>query len=194
MRKSEKTRRTLETDIKLILNIDGRGKSNIKTGIGFFDHMLTLFSKHGLFDLEVDCQGDLHVDGHHTVEDIGIVLGKAFKDALGDKKGIRRYSHVYTPMDESLTCIVVDISGRPYLAFDVDFTREKVGEFDTELVEEFLRGFVNSSKITLHVKLVEGKNTHHIIESIFKGLGRALDKATVIDERINGVMTTKGVI
>ncbi|AFS78763.1 imidazole glycerol phosphate dehydratase HisB [Gottschalkia acidurici 9a] len=194
MRTSTKLRKTSETDIKVSLNIDGTGKSNINTGIGFLDHMLILFSKHGLFDLEVKCEGDLHIDGHHTVEDIGITLGQAFKEAVGDKKGIVRYADTLTPMDECLSLVVLDLGGRAYLALDVEYSRDKVGDFDTELVEEFFRGFVNHCEINLHIKMLSSGNTHHMIESIFKGFGRTLDKATRIDERIEGVMSTKGVI
>ncbi|KNF10169.1 imidazoleglycerol-phosphate dehydratase HisB [Gottschalkia purinilytica] len=194
MRISEKTRKTSETNIKVSLNIDGKGKSNIKTGIGFFDHMLILFSRHGLFDLEVECEGDLYIDGHHTVEDIGITMGIAFKEALGDKVGIVRYANTFTPMDECLSLVVLDLGGRPYLALDAQYPRETVGDFDTELVEEFFRGFVNNCGINLHVKMLSSGNTHHMIEAIFKGFGRALDTATKIDERIQGVMSTKGVI
>lgn len=194
MRRVEKMRRTLETDIKISFNIDGSGKSNINTGIGFFDHMLILFSKHGFFDLDVVCKGDLYVDGHHTVEDIGILLGEVIKSSLGNKERIKRYGHVYSPMDESLSLIAIDICGRPYLSFDVEFSRESIGDFDTELVEEFFRGVVNNSGITLHIKMISGTNTHHMIESIFKGFGRALDIATVIEKRAQGVMSTKGVL
>ncbi|WP_429079557.1 imidazoleglycerol-phosphate dehydratase HisB [Brassicibacter mesophilus] len=194
MRTSEKQRKTLETNIKLKLNIDGTGKSNIKTGIGFLDHMIILFSKHGLIDLDLECEGDLYIDGHHTVEDIGITLGQAFKEAVGDKKGIARYANTFTPMDECLSLVVVDIGGRPYLSMDVEFKKEKVGDLDTELVEEFFRGFVINSGINLHIKVLDSGNTHHMIEAIFKGFGRALDVATRIDERIQGVMSTKGVI
>lgn len=194
MRTSEILRTTSETNIKIKLNIDGTGKSKIDTGIGFLDHMLILFSKHGLFDLEVKCAGDLHIDGHHTTEDIGIALGQAFKEAVGDKKGMVRYADTLTPMDECLSLVVLDLGGRAYLALDVEFTRDKVGDFDTELVEEFLRGFVNHSESNVHIKMLSSGNTHHMIESIFKGFGRTLDKATRIDERIEGVMSTKGVI
>ena len=194
MRISEKQRKTLETNINLILNIDGTGKSNIKTGIGFLDHMLILFSKHGLIDLDLECEGDLYIDGHHTVEDIGITLGQAFKEAVGDKKGIVRYANTFTPMDECLSLVVVDIGGRPYLSMDVDFKKEKVGDLDTELIKEFFRGFVFNSGINLHIKMLDGGNTHHMIEAIFKGFGRTLDTATRIDERIQGVMSTKGVL
>lgn len=176
------------------MNIDGTGKSNIKTGIGFLDHMIILFSKHGLIDLDLECEGDLYIDGHHTVEDIGITLGQAFKEAVGDKKGIARYANTFTPMDECLSLVVVDIGGRPYLSMDVEFKKEKVGDLDTELVEEFFRGFVINSGVNLHIKMLDSGNTHHMIEAIFKGFGRALDAATRIDERIQGVMSTKGVI
>ena len=156
--------------------------------------MLTLFTKHGFLDLQVKCDGDIDVDFHHSVEDIGIVLGQAFKEAVGDKAGIRRYATVYTPMDESLSRISIDISGRPYLYFDVNIPTEKVGQFDTELVEEFFRAFVNQAAVTLHVELLHGQNSHHIIESVFKGFGRVLDEATTIDERIKGVRSTKGML
>ncbi|WP_425446403.1 imidazoleglycerol-phosphate dehydratase HisB [Dethiothermospora halolimnae] len=194
MRSIKKSRKTSETHIELEFNIDGSGESDIDTGIGFFDHMLQLFSKHGLFDLKLHCKGDLEVDGHHTVEDIGILLGKGLNEALGDKKGIKRYSNIYTPMDEALSLIAMDISGRPYLSWNIEFSRDKVGNFDTELAEEFFRAFVMNSKITLHASMITGYNTHHMIESIFKGLGRALDMGTTIDSRIDGVMSTKGVI
>lgn len=194
MRKSKIERKTTETDIKLSLNIDGSGQQNINTGVGFFDHMLQLMTKHGLFDLDVQCNGDIHVDFHHTVEDIGIVLGKAFNEAMGEKIGIARYQTEFTPMDESLSVVSIDISGRAYLVFNVKYNNEKVGDFDTELVEEFFRAFVNYAKITLHINLYYGSNTHHIIESIFKGFGRAMRKSLSIDKNIQGVMSTKGVI
>lgn len=194
MRKAKVKRKTLETDIELELLIDGMGNSCIETGIGFLDHMLTLFTKHGLFDLELKCVGDLEVDGHHTVEDVGIVIGKAFKEGLGNKEGIKRYGSVFTPMDESLSHVILDVSGRPYLSFEVEFKKDKVGQFETELVEEFFRGFVNHSGITLHIKMISGTNIHHIIESIFKGFGRCLDIASTKDSRIEGVMSTKGEI
>ncbi len=194
MRKADKKRKTAETNIELILNIDGKGKSDINTGIGFMDHMLTLLAKHGLFDIKLKCKGDLDVDFHHTVEDIGIVLGTAFKEALGTKEGIRRYSDKYTPMDESLCLVVIDISGRPHLSFNVNFEKDKVGVFDTELIKEFFLAFVNTCGMTLHIKKVYGENTHHIIEAVFKGFGRTLDEATQIDSRIDGILSTKGVI
>ncbi len=194
VRIAEKSRKTFETDIKLRFNIDGSGDARVDTGIGFLNHMLELFTKHGLFSLDVKCKGDLNVDGHHTVEDIGIVLGETVKDALGDKKGIIRYASLFTPMDEALSLVAIDISGRPHLTFDVEFENERVGNFETELVKEFFTAFVNTSKITLHIKMINGGNTHHMIESIFKGFGRTLDIATLIDDRITGVMSTKGVI
>ncbi len=194
MRKIEKNRKTLETDVKVSLNIDGQGNGSIETGIGFLDHMLILFTKHGIFDLNLKCVGDLQVDDHHSVEDIGITLGIAFKEALGNKAGIKRYANIYTPMDECLSLIAMDISGRPYLSFNVEFKKDKVGHFDTELVEEFFRGFVNHSGITLHIKMINNGNIHHMIESIFKGFGRALCEACSINERVKGVMSTKGVI
>lgn len=194
MRKAKVKRKTGETNIELYLNVDGEGKSRIETGIGFFDHMLTLMTKHGFINLDVKCEGDLHVDFHHTVEDTGIVLGQAFREALDDKAGIRRYASVFTPMDESLSQVSIDISGRPYLYFKADIPAEKVGQFDTELVEEFFRGFVNHAAVTLHIELLHGENSHHIIESIFKGFGRAIDEATMIDERIRGVRSTKGML
>ncbi|OHW62251.1 imidazoleglycerol-phosphate dehydratase [Andreesenia angusta] len=194
MRTAESSRKTFETDIEVSINLDGAGASEIETGIGFFDHMLILFSKHGLFDLKVKCAGDLYIDGHHTVEDIGITMGSVFKEALGGKEGIVRYAHTFTPMDEVLTLVAVDLGGRPYLSIDAEYSRDYIGEFDTELVEEFFRGFVNSAGINLHIKVMTGGNAHHVVESIFKGFGRALDTATKKDERIKGVMSTKGVI
>lgn len=194
MRNATIARKTKETDIEITLNLDGQGIGKIETGIGFFDHMLDLMTKHGFLDLVVKCDGDLDVDGHHSVEDIGIVLGQVFKQAIGDKSGIKRYGTVFTPMDESLSFISIDISGRPYLHFEADIPSAKVGEFDTELVEEFFRAFVNQAGVTLHIKLFHGKNSHHIIESIFKGFGRVLDQATALDERIEGILSTKGML
>lgn len=191
---AEITRKTMETDITLKLDLDSNGKSEINTGIGFLDHMLNLMSKHGLLNLYVKCQGDLEVDTHHTVEDLGIVLGKALKEAIGDKAGIKRYSTVFTPMDEALSMVSIDISGRSFLKFDVCLTREYVGDFETETLKEFFIALANNAGITLHIKLLYGENNHHIIESIFKGLGRALKEATTIDESIKGVMSTKGTL
>lgn len=192
MRKVQINRKTNETDISLSLNIDGAGNANIHTGIGFFDHMLILMCKHGFLDIDLKCTGDIEVDNHHTVEDIGIVLGDAFKEAIGDKVGIKRYSTVFTPMDESLSQISMDISGRPYLHFDVTFEREYVGKLETELIEEFFRAFINHAQVTLHIQLKYGTNTHHMIESIFKGFGRAIDQGTSFEDRIEGVLSTKG--
>lgn len=189
---AEITRQTAETSITASLNLDGTGRSEITTGIGFFDHMLILFAKHGFFDLNVNALGDLHIDGHHTVEDTGIVLGQALFKALGDKSGIKRYGTVFVPMDEALVMVSLDISGRPFLAFDVEIPTERIGTFDSELVEEFLRALVVHAGLTLHVRLITGKNAHHIVEGVFKALGRALDEATSRDERIVGVMSTKG--
>lgn len=189
---AENKRKTSETDIRLSINIDGVGKGYINTGIGFFDHMLTLFKKHGMLDLDIIAKGDLQVDGHHTVEDVGIVIGQALKEALGDKKSIKRYGSSYVPMDEALALVVIDLSGRPYLVFQADFTNNKVGDMDTELVEEFFRAFVSNAGVNLHIKVLHGSNNHHVIEAIFKAFGRALDEATMLDERIDGVMSTKG--
>lgn len=192
MRKSQISRTTTETNINVKIDLDGKGNCRLDTGVPFFDHMLNLWARHGMLDLEIEAQGDIEIDDHHTVEDIGICLGRAISDALGDKAGIRRYGTAFVPMDEALAMVVVDISGRAYLAFDVPMPTQKVGDFDTELVEEFLRAFANQCQMTLHVRLLTGKNTHHIIEAIFKGLGRAVREAVSIDERIEGVMSTKG--
>ncbi|MGI6716888.1 MAG: imidazoleglycerol-phosphate dehydratase HisB [Eubacteriales bacterium] len=195
MREYKITRKTNETDIVLSLNLDGTGKSVISTGNGFFDHMLTLFSCHSRFDLEVKCDGDTYVDFHHSCEDIGISLGKAFKEALGSKAGIKRYGNIILPMDEALILCAVDISGRAYLNFDVTLPSARVGDFDTELVEEFMTAFVRESGITLHIKKIYGKNTHHIIEGIFKALARTLKTAVSVDESLSGeVPSTKGVL
>lgn len=190
----ESKRSTAETNINLSFNIDGTGETNIKTGVGFLDHMLVLFTKHGLFDLSVLCDGDLEVDQHHTVEDVGIVLGQAFQSAIGTKEGINRYATVTTPMDESLSTISMDISGRPCLVYHVEGLKDKVGNFDTELVQEFFQGFVNHAQLTLHISLHYGENTHHMIESIFKGFGRALSEASTKNELIKGVPSTKGLL
>lgn len=187
-------RATGETDIQVTIQVDGAGQSNVDTGIGFFNHMLTLWAKHGFFDLTVSATGDLEVDCHHTVEDTGIVLGQALLSAIGDKRGIHRYGTAFVPMDEALVMVSLDISGRPYLVFDVDLPKGQVGQFDTEMTEEFLRAFCVHAGVTLHVRMLSGKNSHHIIEAIFKALGRALDEATRQDERISGVMSTKGTL
>lgn len=195
MRSSEIKRKTKETDISLSLTLDGSGKSEIDTGVGFFDHMLTLFASHGMFDLVVRCNGDLEVDAHHTVEDVGICLGKAFAEALGDMKGIKRYADKIIPMDESLILCALDISGRPHLSLDLEVPAKRVGNFDTELVSEFFLAFVRNAKMTLHIKKLAGRNTHHIIEGCFKAFGRALDEAVMIDSRREGVLpSTKGVL
>ena len=195
MRTSEMKRTTGETDISLSLNLDGKGDSTIDTGCGFLDHMLTLFAKHGRFDLYVYCKGDTQVDYHHTVEDIGITLGKAFCQALGDKKGIIRYGNMVLPMDESLILSAVDISGRDYLGYDLPIPTEKVGDFDTELVEEFWLGFVRNAVITLHIRKLAGTNSHHIIEGAFKSVARSLKAAVKIDsEFADEIPSTKGVL
>ena len=195
MRTYEFTRKTAETSISLSLNLDGTGKSVIDTGCGFLNHMLTLFASHGRFDLNVSCVGDVDVDDHHTVEDIGICLGEAFKQALGDKKGIIRYGQMILPMDESLILTAVDISGRSYLAYDLEIPTEKVGTFDTELVEEFWLAFVRKAELTLHLQQLAGSNSHHIIEGCFKSAARALRQAVAIDEaRKDEIPSTKGVL
>lgn len=185
-------RSTKETSIEISLNMDGRGDNKINTGVGFFDHMLEQVSKHGFMDLEIKAKGDLKVDYHHTVEDVGILLGQAIAKALGDKKGIIRYATIFTPMDEALSMVSLDISGRPYLHYDVEYIGERTGEFEVQLVEEFFRALAFNSGITLHIRSLYGRNDHHIIESIFKAFGRALDMATGEDPRIEGVMSTKG--
>lgn len=187
-------RNTGETQIKLQLQIDGEGKSNINTPVPFLNHMLDLWTKHGVFDLTVDAQGDVEIDDHHTTEDIGICLGNALKDALGDKKGIKRYGNAFVPMDETLAQVVVDLSNRPHLEFRAELPSAKVGTFDTENVHEFLWKFALESRMNLHVIVHYGTNTHHIIEAIFKALARALDEATTIDPRIKGVPSTKGLL
>ena len=195
MRTSQFTRNTTETKISIKLNLDGSGQSDISTGCGFLDHMLTLFSRHGRFDLNVRCAGDTQVDYHHTVEDIGIALGTAFSQALGDKRGICRYGDTLLPMDEALILTAVDISGRSYLGFDLPIPTQKVGEFDTELVEEFWLGFVRKAELTLHFKELAGSNSHHIIEGAFKSAARSLKKAVLIDPSYaDEIPSTKGVL
>lgn len=194
MRKHSISRTTAETSITLDFSIDGTGISSIDSGVGFLDHMLILMTKHGLFDLTLSCEGDLNVDQHHTVEDIGISLGQVFYQALGNKEGITRYATATTPMDEALSYVSLDISGRPYFVYNVDGLTDKVGSFDTELVEEFFQAFVSHAKVTLHINLVYGKNTHHMIESIFKGFGRTLDESSRQNPRIKGVPSTKGTL
>jgi len=187
-------RQTAETTITLRLNVDGTGTSCIATGVGFLDHMLTLFAKHGLFDLEVTCAGDTHVDAHHTTEDIGICLGQAFAQALGDKRGISRYGHIVLPMEESLVTVAVDLSGRNYLVFQAPIPASKIGEFDSELVEDFWYAFASNALCNFHVLLHYGRNSHHIAEAIFKAAARALRTATALDPRQTGVPSTKGVL
>lgn len=195
MRTAEINRKTNETDIKLSLNLDGTGKSEIDTGCGFLDHMLTLFARHGGFDLTVSCKGDTYVDYHHTVEDIGIALGDAFKSALGDMRGITRYGSFILPMDESLIMTAVDISGRSHLSYDLTIPAQKVGDFDTEIAEEFYLGFVRHAAVTLHIKELSGTNSHHIIEGAFKSVARSLAAAVKIDEnRKDEIPSTKGVL
>lgn len=188
------TRNTKETDIHVILNLDGTGKADIHTGIGFFDHMLEGFSRHGFFDLKCMVDGDLEVDGHHTVEDTGIVLGQAIKEALGNKNGIRRYGSFILPMDDALALCAIDLCGRPYFAFECDFTAEKVGGLDTELVREFFYAVSYSAGMNLHIRMMSGINNHHMIEAIFKAFAKALDQAVGIDERVTGVLSTKGTL
>lgn len=195
MRTSAIERNTAETKIKLSLNLDGTGESTVNTGCGFLDHMLTLFAKHGRFDLTVKCDGDTNVDYHHTVEDIGIVLGTAFSEALGDKKGIERYGDIILPMDEALILTAVDLSGRAYLGFDLEIPTEKVGDFDTELVKEFWLGFVRTAGCTLHIKQLAGENSHHIIEGAFKSAARSFSKAVKINSDYKDeIPSTKGVL
>ena len=195
MRTARIRRRTAETDITLSLTIEGTGKSDIATGCGFLDHMLTLFARHGRFDLAVTCQGDTHIDDHHTVEDIAICLGDAFAEALGDKRGITRYASTLLPMDEALILTAVDISGRGMLCCDIDIPTEKVGAFDTQLTEEFLLALTRRADITLHVRQLAGRNSHHIIEGLFKSLARTLSAAAAIDSRAAGeIPSTKGVL
>ena len=195
MRRSEINRKTAETKISLELELDGSGKSDIATGVGFLDHMLTLFARHGRFDLSVKCDGDTYVDDHHSVEDIGICLGQAFANALGEMRGINRYANIILPMDETLILCAVDISGRAYLGFEADFTSEKIGTFDTELVEEFFAAFVRTSNVTLHIRQLAGRNSHHIAEGMFKAFARTMKDAVAVDEKFAGeIPSTKGVL
>jgi len=188
------TRTTSETDVKVTLNLDGTGNGSVQTGMPFLDHMLVLFAKHGIFDLEVACKGDLHIDAHHSVEDIGICLGLALDKALGDKKGIVRFAHSYFPMDETLARVAVDLSGRPYLVYNAKVERERTGDLDSELMEEFWKAVVTHARVNLHIELLYGRNTHHIFEAIFKAAARALSLATRIEPRMQGVPSTKGVL
>jgi imidazoleglycerol-phosphate dehydratase len=187
-------RNTSETKVSVILNLDGAGVGNIQTGVQFMDHMLNLFAKHGLFDLEVSCQGDLGIDAHHSVEDIGICLGLALEKALASKEGIVRFAHSYFPMDETLVRVAVDLSGRPFLVYNVKVDRERVGELESDLIEEFWKAVVTHARLNLHIELLYGRNPHHIFEAVFKAAARALSLATRIDSRVQGVPSTKGVI
>ncbi|TWI60005.1 imidazoleglycerol-phosphate dehydratase HisB [Halalkalibacter nanhaiisediminis] len=193
-RRAKIERNTGETQIKLDFTIDGEGKSELETGVPFLTHMLDLFTKHGHYNLTVDANGDTEVDDHHTTEDIGIVLGQAIKEALGDKKGIRRYGNAFVPMDDTLAQVVVDLSNRPHLEFRAEFPKEKVGTFDTELVHEFMWKLALEARMNLHIIVHYGHNTHHMIEAVFKALARALDEATSIDDRVKGVPSTKGLL
>lgn len=191
-RNANVVRKTKETDITLSINMDGTGKSNISTGVGFFDHMLEGFSKHGFFDLDVKVNGDLQVDAHHTVEDTGIVLGQAISEAIGDKKGIKRYGSFILPMDDALVLCAIDLCGRPYFQFDLEFPTEKIGSFDTELIREFFYAISYKCGMNLHMKMFSGINSHHIAEAAFKAFAKALDQAVSFDDRIDGILSTKG--
>jgi len=193
-RDAEVTRNTLETQISVKLNLDGTGNSRLATQVPFLDHMLDQVARHGVFDLEVEARGDLHIDAHHTVEDVGITFGQALAKAVGDKKGVRRYGHAYVPLDEALTRVVIDLSGRPGLEFNVDFARARIGDFDVDLVHEFFQGFVNHALVTLHVDNLRGTNAHHQAETAFKAFGRALRMAVEPDPRTSGVPSTKGTL
>jgi imidazoleglycerol-phosphate dehydratase len=193
MRKAEVTRNTLETQITVKLDLDGGGRSTLATGIGFFDHMLDQVARHGMLDLEIAAKGDLHIDAHHTVEDVGITFGQAFARALGDKTGVRRYGHAYVPLDEALSRVVIDLSGRPGLVFEIPFARGLIGDFDVDLVHEFFQGFANHAQVTLHIDNLRGANAHHQAETAFKAFGRALRMAAEPDPRMTGVLpSTKG--
>jgi imidazoleglycerol-phosphate dehydratase len=195
MRSAKVTRNTLETKISVEVNLDGTGKVKLDTGLPFLEHMLDQIARHGLLDLDINAKGDLHIDAHHTVEDIGITLGQAFYQAIGDKKGLRRYGHAYVPLDEALSRVVLDISGRPGLAFNVEFVRSNIGEFEVDLIREFFQGFVNHALVTLHIDNLAGDNAHHQAETVFKAFGRALRAALEIDPRMAGVMpSTKGTL
>ncbi|MBO4394692.1 MAG: imidazoleglycerol-phosphate dehydratase HisB [Spirochaetales bacterium] len=195
MRSSEIRRTTAETDIRLSINLDGTGKAEISTGVGFLDHMLTLFARHGIFDLSVNCQGDTYVDDHHSVEDIAIALGQAIRKALADKRGIFRYGDITLPMDEALVLVAVDVSGRGMLCYNAEFRTEKIGTFDTELVEEFFQALAVNSGITMHIRLLDGKNSHHIAEAMFKAAARALRKAVAMDpDAMDDIPSTQGVL
>lgn len=193
MRIAEVNRNTLETQITVSINLDGSGTSTLNSGLGFLDHMLDQIARHGMMDISIEARGDLHIDAHHTVEDIGITLGQAFSKAIGDKKGLRRYGHAYVPLDEALSRVVLDISGRPGLEFNVEFSRGRIGEFDVDLIHEFFQGFVNHALVTLHIDNLRGDNAHHQSETVFKAFGRALRMAVEADPRMAGIMpSTKG--
>jgi imidazoleglycerol-phosphate dehydratase len=193
MRIAEVSRNTLETQISVSINLDGTGASNFATGLAFLDHMLDQIARHGMMDISIEAKGDLHIDAHHTVEDIGITLGQAFAKAVGDKKGVRRYGHAYVPLDEALSRVVLDVSGRPGLEFGVEFTRARIGEFDVDLIHEFFQGFTNHALVTLHIDNLRGDNAHHQAETIFKAFGRALRMAVELDPRMVGILpSTKG--
>jgi imidazoleglycerol-phosphate dehydratase len=195
MRQADISRNTLETQIRVVLGLDGTGRCSLDTGLPFLEHMLDQVARHGLVDLEIQAKGDLHIDAHHTAEDIGITLGQAFAKAVGDKKGIRRYGHAYVPLDEALSRVVIDLSGRPGLEFHVDFTRARIGDFDVDLFREFFQGFVNHAGVTLHVDNLRGVNAHHQAETVFKAFGRALRMALEVDDRMGGAMpSTKGTL
>jgi imidazoleglycerol-phosphate dehydratase len=185
-------RKTKETDIRLRLDLDGEGKSRISTGIGFFDHMLTAFATHGRFDVDLRCKGDLHVDAHHSVEDVGIALGQALREALGDKKGIVRFGHAYVPLDEALSRCVIDLSGRPYLHYDVRFKARQIGTMPTELFEDFFWAMADHARLSIHLEAIRGRNAHHIAETLFKSASRALSMAVALDPRVKGIPSTKG--
>ena len=193
-RQAQVTRNTNETQISVSINLDGSGKSRLATGIGFLDHMLDQIARHGVFDIEISAKGDLHIDAHHTVEDVGITLGQAFAKALGDKAGVRRYGHAYVPLDEALSRVVVDLSGRPGLDMKIDFVRARIGEFDVDLTREFFQGFVNHALVTLHIDNLKGDNAHHQAETAFKAFGRSLRMAVELDPRTVGVPSTKGLL
>lgn len=194
MRQAEMERKTLETSVAVSVNLDGSGKAVVATGVGFFDHMLTLLAKHSFLDLQVQAQGDMEVDSHHTIEDCGIVLGEALKVAVGDKVGIHRYGSCFIPMDEALAQVVLDFSGRPYLVFEAEIPKITLGNFDTEMTEEFFRAVAITSGMTLHIRVLYGKNVHHIIEAVFKAFARALAEAVAVDPRVKGVMSSKGAL
>ena len=194
-RKADVKRDTLETQIQVAINLDGSGNCHVDTGVPFLDHMLEQVSRHGLIDLDIKAKGDLHIDAHHTVEDVGITLGQAFDKAVGDKKGIRRYGHAYVPLDEALSRVVIDFSGRPGLEYGVEFARARIGDFDVDLLSEFFQGFINHAQVTLHIDNIRGRNAHHIAETVFKAFGRALRMAVEMDPRMSGVLpSTKGAL